>query len=126
LDEPAHHDQVSNGLRDTSNAYIRAKGFDVFSTEWIQYVTDSDPKRALGRPPGVRWYTVTCYAFQSRTPWHVQGCAEEYARHPDWDTVTIPEGPAYNQATGYPWDLARWEAIAGNSRSIAFWSIESE
>lgn len=125
LDEPALHGWVGNGLRDQSNVYIRARGFDVLSTEWIDYVTDRAGVRAVGRPPGVRWYGVTCYAYGSRTPWHVQGCAEEYARHPDWDTVVIPEGH-HNLAAGYPYDQARWEAIAGNMRSIAFWSPESE
>ena len=125
LDEPALHDWVSSGLRDLSNVYIRARGFDVFATEWIEYVTDRAGTRALGRPPGVRWYGVTCYAYGGRTPWHVQGCAEEYARHPDWDTVVIPEGH-YNLAAGYPYDQARWEAIAGSTRSVAFWSVESE
>ena len=125
IDEPALHDRVSDGARDASNAYIRARGFEVFATEWIEFVSDRKLHR-LGRPPGVRWFAITCYAYGGRTPWHVQGCSEEYARHPDWDTVVIPEGPAYNQAAGYPYDQARWEAIAGNSRSVAFWSPESE
>lgn len=126
IDEPALRGFVAGGERDAANAYIRARGFDVFATEWIDYVTDRAGARAQPRPVGVRWYGVTCYAYGSRTPWHVQGCAEEYARHPEWDTVVIPEGEKYNRAAGYPWDLARWEAIAGSSRSVAFWAPESE
>lgn len=120
IDEPANHGLL--GVRDEADAYIRARGFEVLGVEWIESVKHRDY-----RPPkGLRWFGVACYAFQSRTPWHVQGCAEEYARHPEWDTVVIPEGPTYNRADGYPYDQARWEAIAGGSRSIAFWSPESE
>lgn len=126
VDEPALNGQVSNGVRDASNAYIRAKGFDVFAVEWIEYATDQR-KDAQRRPAGVRWYGVTCYAYQSRTPWHVENCAAEYARHPDWDTVIIPDGrDDLNRAAGYPYSRAQWEAIAGSGRSVAFYTVESK
>lgn len=122
IDEPALHGKTTQAAEGV--AYMRARGYDVLGVEWIEYVSDQRKYR-LPRPAGLRWYGVTCYAYGGRTPWHVQGCAEEYARHPDWDTVVIPEGH-YNQAEGYPYDRARWEAIAGSSRSIVFWSSESE
>jgi hypothetical protein len=122
IDEPALHDLIP--ARDVSNAFMRERGHDVFATEGIDYA--SDQRAGLARPPGVRWYGVTCYAYGSRTPWTVEGCAAEYGRHPDWDIVVIPEGPAYNQAVGFPYDQARWEAVAGSTRGVAFWAPESE
>lgn len=123
MDEPAAHGRTP--ITPEAVAYVRARGFDVLHTETIEYVSDQR-RYKLPRPAGVRWYGVTCYAFDSRTPWHRGNCAEEYARHPDWDLVVIPESPEYNEAAGWPYDRGAWEAIAGQSRSIAFWAFESE
>jgi len=114
MDEPALNGRT--GIRDEANAYVRQRGYDVFATEWIDYVSDQGTWKSP-RPAGVRWYGVTCYDYGTpRTKWHIQNCSEEYARHLDWDVVI---GQAFNAGNGIP-DQAKWEAIAAN-RSIVWW-----
>lgn len=118
MDEPAMKGLV--GIRDDANAYVRAKGWDVLGTEWIEYVTDQrkDPQPR----PAVRWYAVTCYDFGSpRTKWHFQNCAEEYTRHRDWDHVV---GQGFDAGNGVP-NPAKWEELAARlGRGIIWWQGE--
>lgn len=122
MDEPAHRGNYGNGLRDDANAYVRGRGYDVLATEWIEYVTDAAGDRALRRPPGVRWYAVTCYDFGGRPKWHFQNCAEEYSRHPDWDTVV---GQGFDAGNGLP-DPALWENLAAKLNRGIIWWVDSE
>ena len=112
---------VSRDARDLSRSLfreLRSRGYDVLATEIIDAVTDRNP-RALGRPPGVRWYGVTCYDFGTPRPkWHFHNCAEEYERHPDWDLVI---GQGFDAGNGVPSPVL-WTGLATKlGRGIAWW-----
>lgn len=123
MDEPALRGNYHTGLSRDANAYVRGRGFDVLATEWVEYVSDQKMYR-FPRPAGVRWYGVTCYGYggtPSKPPtWRASNCFEEYARHPDWDTMVIPASP--DVCEGHKCDVGAWEAQAARlGRGVAFW-----
>lgn len=121
MDEPFKHG-VPASVRNEANAYVRAKGYDLLGTEWIEYVSDQKMYK-FPRPAGLRWYAVTCYDFGGsgvkHAPWYFQNCAEEYERHPDWDTVV---GQGFDAGNGVP-PRDQWESLAAKlNRGIIWWA----